>query len=250
MAGGTDLGAVAVIEFHEAGYSAGGREILHGVSFEVERGETLVLLGRSGSGKTTILKLINGLLWPSRGLVRVDGKATADWDPVRLKRRIGYAIQEIGLFPHRTVAQNIGLVPRLEAWPAARIDARIDELLTMFDLDPLRFRDRYPRELSGGQRQRTGIARALAADPEILLFDEPFGALDPVTRVEAQRQFLSIAARLHKTSVFVTHDVREALRLGSRIALIVDGAIDWMGEAQAFRGASTREAQAFLRVLD
>jgi osmoprotectant transport system ATP-binding protein len=192
------------------------------LNLEVQRGETLVLLGRSGSGKTTTLKLVNRLLLPTGGQVRVEGRSTLDWDQIRLRRRIGYVIQEVGLFPHFTVERNVGLVPGLEGWPAERVRERVRELLLLVGLDS-QFASRYPRELSGGQRQRVGVARALAADPPILLMDEPFGALDPITRAEIQREFLALQQRLGKTIVFVTHDLREALLLGTRIALLEAG---------------------------
>src|SRR4051812_26743577 len=179
-----------VISFRDASFSIGSRPILRGVSLDVAAGETLALLGRSGAGKTTALRMVNGLVLPSSGEVIVNGKATTAWDSVRLKRGIGYVIQESGLFPHYTVAQNIGLVPRLEQWPQDRIDARVRELLDRVGLHDPSFGGRYPRELSGGQRQRVGVARALAADPSILLLDEPFGALDPLTRSELQGEFL------------------------------------------------------------
>jgi len=215
------------IEFRHVPYrvnSDGGasRELLHDLNLEVQRGETLVLLGRSGSGKTTTLKLINHLLTPSSGELRVDARPTRDWDVIRLRRMIGYVIQEVGLFPHFTVERNIGLVPKIENWPANRIHERVHELLQLVGLDH-QVASRYPRELSGGQRQRVGVARALAADPPILLMDEPFGALDLITRVELQREFLDLQKRLRKTVVFVTHDLREALLLGTRIALMEAG---------------------------
>ena len=211
------------IEFHNVCYRFdNGQTLLHELDLEIRRGETLVLLGRSGSGKTTSLKLINHLLVPSDGDVRVDGRSTRDWDVIRLRRMIGYVIQEGGLFPHFTVARNIGLVPQIEDWPAARIQQRVQELLQLVGLDA-QLASRYPRELSGGQRQRIGVARALAADPPILLMDEPFGALDPITRAELQREFLALQQRLRKTVVFVTHDLREALLLGTRIALMEAG---------------------------
>src|ERR1700675_2060995 len=199
-----------------------GRALLSDINLEVRCGETLVLLGRSGSGKTTALKLINRLRETSEGEVRVEGRATAAWDPIQLRRRIGYVIQEVGLFPHYTVERNIGLVPRIEGWPTGRVHQRVEELLQMVGLD-LQIAARYPHQLSGGQRQRVGVARALAADPAILLMDEPFGALDAITRDELQREFLHLQQRLNKTVVFVTHDLREALRLGSRIALMESG---------------------------
>jgi len=217
------------IEFRNVSYRLNGegkdgRELLHDLNLEVQRGETLVLLGRSGSGKTTTLKLINHLLTPSEGELRVDSRPTHEWDVIRLRRMIGYVIQEVGLFPHFTVARNIGLVPKIENWHADRIAERMHELLQLVGLDP-DIASRYPRELSGGQRQRVGVARALAADPPILLMDEPFGALDPITRTELQREFLQLQKRLRKTVVFVTHDLREALLLGTRIALMEAGRV-------------------------
>jgi osmoprotectant transport system ATP-binding protein len=227
----------AAIEFREVCYSVNGRAILGPLSFEVERGETLVLLGKSGSGKTTALRLINGLLLPSAGEVVVEGVSTREWDLVRLRRRIGYMIQEIGLFPHMTVGRNVGLVPRLEGWPRPRVRERVRELLELVGLPPAEFEDRMPAELSGGQRQRVGVARALAADPPILLCDEPFGALDPLTRSELQQEFKSLSRRLRKTVVFVTHDVREAVLLASRIALLEGGHLQFLGGVEEFLGS-------------
>ncbi|HTD42554.1 MAG TPA: ATP-binding cassette domain-containing protein [Bryobacteraceae bacterium] len=241
---------MSVVEFRDVSYEIGGRTILNCVSFAVEAGETLVLLGRSGSGKTTALKMTNGMLRPTRGQVFIDGRASSDWDPIRLKRHIGYVIQEVGLFPHFTVADNVGLVPKLENWEQPRIVERVDELLDAVGLPPAQFRLRYPRQLSGGQRQRVGVARALAADPALLLFDEPFGAVDPVTRTELQQQFLALRRDFQKTSIFVTHDVREALRLGSRIALLANGRVELIAEPHVFRQAQTDEARAFLKVLE
>src|SRR5208337_1301567 len=212
-----------LIEFRDVFFSVLGgatREIISGVSLAVPHGETLVLLGRSGSGKTTLLRLINGLLAPTRGEVLVQQRRTADWNLIRLRRSIGYVLQDAGLFPHFTVAENVGLIPTLEKWDSSRIAARVEELLRLVGLDPVEFANRRPRELSGGQRQRVGVARALAADPAILLMDEPFAALDPVTRAEMQREFSALARRLSKTIVFVTHDLREALLLASRIILL------------------------------
>ncbi|MDR3677559.1 MAG: ATP-binding cassette domain-containing protein [Acidobacteriota bacterium] len=213
-----------VIEFRRVSFRLANEHLLlSDLSLSVRRGETLTLLGRSGSGKTTTLKLINRMLEPSTGEVRVEGRSTLDWDPIRLRRSIGYVIQEAGLFPHFTVERNIGLVPQLERWAPEKIRARVHEMLALVGLPPERFLSRYPRELSGGQRQRVGVARALAGDPPFLLMDEPFGALDPLTRVEIQREFRALQERLKKTIVFVTHDVREALLLGTRIALLEEG---------------------------
>ena len=241
---------MATVEFRQVSFRIGDRHILDNVSFSIERGETLVLLGRSGSGKTTALKMVNGLLFPTGGEVLVDGRPTTAWDPIRLRRSIGYVIQEIGLFPHFTVAENVGVVPRLERWAVDRTAARATELLEQVGLEPAQFLARYPRELSGGQRQRVGVARALAADPELLLFDEPFGALDPVTRIELQNQFLALRDRLRRTSIFVTHDVREALRLASRIALLNHGRLETLGTSEEFLRSNGAEARAFLSVLE
>jgi osmoprotectant transport system ATP-binding protein len=239
-----------LVEFRDVSYEVGGRQILSNVNFTVEPGETLVLLGRSGSGKTTALKMTNGMLFPTSGKVLVEGRPTTDWDPIRLKRHIGYVIQDVGLFPHFTVAENVGLVPTLEGWPKADVEQRVERLLGDMGLPPTEYLRRYPRQLSGGQRQRVGVARALAADPPLLLFDEPFGALDPVTRVELQRQFLNLRRDLRKTSIFVTHDVREALRLGTRIGLLTRGRLEVAADPQEFRNARTEEALAFLGSLD
>ena len=214
-----------VIEFRGVTFrfSDGGAHLLKELSLSVRRGETLMLLGRSGSGKTTCLKMINRLLTPSSGAVWVEGRPTVEWDVIRLRRGIGYAIQDAGLFPHYTVRQNVALVPRLEKWEPQRIDARVAEVLELVGLPSGEFADRYPHELSGGQRQRVGLARALAAEPPILLMDEPFGALDPITRAEIQQEFQKLQRNMGKTIVFVTHDVAEALLLGDRIAVMDEG---------------------------
>ena len=241
---------MALVEFRGVSFEIAGKPILADLSFTVEAGETLVLLGRSGSGKTTALKMINGMLSPTRGQVFVDGRPTTGWDPIKLRRRIGYVIQEVGLFPHFTVGDNVGLVPKLEGWTAPDIESRVNLLLEKVGMPPGEFRSRYPRQLSGGQRQRVGVARALAADPPVLLFDEPFGALDPVMRLELQQQFLTLRRDFQKTSIFVTHDVREALFLGSKIALLAAGRLDVLAPPQQFRQARTDEARAFLACLD
>lgn len=238
-----------LVEFRDVAFEIAGRKILTGVNLSVEAGETLVLLGRSGSGKSTALKLTNGMLFPTSGKVMVDGRSTQDWDPIKLKRRIGYVIQDVGLFPHFTVAQNVGLVPRLEGWNDRDVERRVDQLLETVGMPAAEYRTRFPRQLSGGQRQRIGVARALAADPALLLFDEPFGALDPVTRLELQQQFQAWQRDFGKTSIFVTHDIREALRLGTHIALLVNGRVEIMTEADRFPQAKSSEARAFLACL-
>jgi osmoprotectant transport system ATP-binding protein len=227
---------VAFVEFAAAGYRlAGGRALVQDVSLAVEEGETLAVIGRSGSGKTTALKLVNALLMPTDGEVRIAGRATTAWDPIRLRRQTGWVIQEIGLFPHLTVARNVGLVPELEGWPGERIHARVEELLELVGLPARDYASRWPHQLSGGQRQRVGVARALAADPPLLLLDEPFGALDPITRAELQREFRALQGRLRKTAVFVTHDVREAALVGDRIALMENGRLVALGTLATLR---------------
>jgi osmoprotectant transport system ATP-binding protein len=238
-----------LVEFRNVSYEIAGKRILSGINLGVEAGETLVLLGRSGSGKSTALKLTNGMLFPTDGQVLVEGQSTREWDPIKLKRHIGYVIQDVGLFPHFTVARNVGLVPMLEGWIGADIERRVDHLLDKVGMPASEFRTRYPRQLSGGQRQRVGVARALAADPPLLLFDEPFGALDPVTRLELQQQFLELQRDFKKTSIFVTHDVREAIRLGSRIALLARGTVEIVSNPADFQRAQTGEARAFLACL-
>jgi osmoprotectant transport system ATP-binding protein len=208
-----------------------------------------VLLGESGCGKTTTLRLVNRLLTPTLGSVLVEGKATTEWDVIRLRRRTGYVILEAGLFPHFTVAQNVALVPKLEDWDEPRVGQRVGELLSLVGLDAKRFADRYPRELSGGQRQRVGVARALAADPPLLLMDEPFGALDPLTRSSLQKEFAELKSSLGKTVIFVTHDVREALLLGSRIALMDAGRIVLLETPAAFLSSKNDLASAYLETL-
>jgi osmoprotectant transport system ATP-binding protein len=243
----------AAITFSSVSYrinDIAAREILTDVSCEVAEGETVVLLGRSGSGKTTLLRLVNRMLLPSCGTVVVRGRPTSDWDAIELRRGIGYVIQDAGLFPHFTVAQNVGLVPGLLGWASNRIATRSDEMLQLVGLDPVEFRNRRPRELSGGQRQRVGVARALAADPPILLMDEPFGALDPVTRSELQHEFAALARRLGKTIMFVTHDLREAMLLASRIILLQQGQIVASAPPQGFLRIDHPEVRAFSATLD
>jgi osmoprotectant transport system ATP-binding protein len=239
-----------MVRFERVCYETGGKRILHEVSLEVKAGETLVLLGRSGAGKTTALKAVNRLVIPTSGRIEMQGRALNEWDPIRLRRNIGYVIQEIGLFPHFTVARNVGLVPRLEGWPEKKVMARVRELLEAVGLGYDEYANRYPRYLSGGERQRVGIARALAADPPLLLLDEPFGALDPVTRIELQRQFLTLRDRFRKTAIFVTHDVREALVLATSIVLLRDGRIEAAGPIDEFLHSENLEVRAFRACLD
>ncbi|HZP17532.1 MAG TPA: ATP-binding cassette domain-containing protein [Terriglobales bacterium] len=218
-----DSNADPVIQYRDVSYHLPDRRpVLQSLNLQVCRGEIVVLLGRSGSGKTTALKLVNRLLEATGGEILIEGRSSCEWDLIRLRRHVGYAIQEVGLFPHYTVARNISLVPAIEDWPKERIEQRLSELLQLTGLGP-EIASRFPHQLSGGQRQRVGVARALAADPPILLMDEPFGALDPLTRSDLQREFLGLQQKLRKTVLFVTHDLHEALLLGSRIALLEQG---------------------------
>jgi osmoprotectant transport system ATP-binding protein len=245
----SDVADNALVEFHNVTFSIAPTTIISDLNLTVERGETLVLLGESGCGKTTTLKLVNRLLTPSAGEVLVEGKPTTAWDPIVLRRRIGYVIQEGGLFPHFTIARNVGLVPSLSGWDQNRTNDRVRELLNLVGLDPDRFAERYPRELSGGQRQRVGVARALAADPPLLLLDEPFGALDPLTRASLQREFADLATRLDKTAILVTHDVREALILAQRIGLMHKGQLLLLETPERFLASDHPQARAYLDTL-
>ena len=238
-----------VIEFRDVSYRVEQTQVLSGLSLKATQGETLMLLGRSGSGKTTALKLVNRLVTPTSGEIRVRGTSNVEVDVIHLRRGIGYVIQDVGLFPHFTVERNVGLVPRIEGWSEDRVGARVRELLQLVGLAP-EFASRYPRQLSGGQRQRVGVARALAADPEILLMDEPFGALDPLTRDELQREFLSLQQRLRKTVLFVTHDLREALRLGSRIALMEAGKLVTALSPREFLNSADPRVSAYVRAFE
>jgi len=238
-----------MIDFQQVQFRVGQKEILRGLDLRVDKGETLVLLGRSGSGKTTALRMVNAMLLPTAGAVLVEGQPTHEADPVELRRRIGYVMQDVGLFPHWTVARNVGAVPRLLGWPEDRIWRSVETLLDEVGLPADEYAERYPSTLSGGQRQRVGVARALAAETKLLLLDEPFGALDPITRLEMQDLFLRLRSRHGITSVFVTHDLQEAFRVGTRIALLRDGLLDTLGSPEDFRLSDTDEARAFLRTL-
>jgi osmoprotectant transport system ATP-binding protein len=214
------------IEFQRVSYARpAGPQILNTLTLSVAPGEVVALVGRSGAGKTTVLKLVNRLLLPDAGDVIVNGTSTRDWDPIRLRRSVGYVIQEGGLFPHFTVADNIALVPRLEGWDGPRVGARVRELLDLIGLPPHIYAARLPDELSGGERQRVGVARALGADPAVLLMDEPFGALDPLTRAELQAEFQRIQSRVRKTVLLVTHDMAEARLLADRVVVLDSGTI-------------------------
>jgi len=214
----------AAIEFRDVTFRRPGRSpILDRFSLTVESGEVLALVGRSGAGKTTILKLVNRLLSPDSGAVLVEGRDTREWEPIQLRRRVGYVLQDVGLFPHMTIAANVAVVPRLEQWPADRTAARVDELLDLVGLPPQQFAARWPDELSGGQRQRVGVARALAVDPPVLLMDEPFGALDPLTRAELHAEFRRIQSRLRKSVIIVSHDMGEAFALADRLGVVESG---------------------------
>ena len=237
-----------MIEFRDVSYNVNGIQVLSGLNLRVAHGEVLVLLGRSGSGKTTTLKLVNRLVTPSSGQVLVNGAPNDQVDVIQLRRGIGYVIQEAGLFPHFTVERNVGLVPKIEGWAEERIRSRVQEMLQVVGLGA-DLASRYPHQLSGGQRQRVGVARALAADPAILLMDEPFGALDPLTRDELQREFLLLQQRVHKTVVFVTHDLREALRLGSRIALMEAGKLVTVLTPNEFVKSPDPWASAYVRAF-
>ena len=242
--------AQPVIEFNDVGLRLPeGKQLLSAINLSVRNGETLMLLGRSGSGKTTSLKLINRLLTPTSGEVRVEGKSVMQWEATKLRRRIGYAIQDVGLFPHYTVRENVALVPKLEQWEPKKISARVEEVLALVGLPVAEFAQRYPHELSGGQRQRVGIARALAAEPPMLLMDEPFGALDPITRAELRHEFKELQEKLGKTIVFVTHDIGEALMLGDRIALLENGALLGVYSPEEFLRGEEKAAKAYVDVF-
>ena len=235
------------VEFRNVSYRiSGGAHILDDFSLTVGAGETFALVGASGAGKTTVLKLVNRLLLPDAGEVRVQDIDTREWDPIRLRRSVGYVIQDVGLFPHLTVADNIAVVPRLEQWPDDRVAARVRELLELIGLTPETYTGRWPDELSGGQRQRVGVARALAVDPPVLLMDEPFGALDPITRRQLQQEYRRIQARVAKCVILVTHDIAEALALADRIGVLDEGRLIWCGTSQAITESDDLRVRALV----
>jgi osmoprotectant transport system ATP-binding protein len=230
--------SAAAVEFRDVSFRhPDGTPVLDGLSLTIAPGEVVAVLGRSGAGKSTILRLVNRMLLPTGGSVQVDGQDTRAWDPIRLRRRIGYVLQDGGLFPHLSVADNVGVVPRLEGWPPHEVQARVVELLALVGLPAEQFASRWPDELSGGQRQRVGVARALAADPPVLLMDEPFGALDPITRAELQQEMADLQQRLRKTILLVTHDLDEALLLGTRVCVVDAGRVKACVDAAAFDDA-------------
>lgn len=237
------------IRFGSVDYTVNGTVVLKGIDLDIYRGETLVLLGESGCGKTTTLKLINRLIEPTAGEISIDGKRTAEWGAIELRRRIGYVMQEGGLMPHLSVAGNVGLVPKLLDWDEDRREQRTYEMLELVGLKPEEFRERFPHELSGGQRQRVGVARALAADPEIVLLDEPFGALDTITRARLQKEFADLVRSLSKTAVLVTHDLHEAMLLGDRIALMERGTIVSVETPASFAASDAPLARAYLETV-
>jgi len=237
------------IVFEGVSVARGGRPILNGVDLTLERGETVALVGRSGAGKSTILKLVNRLLAPDAGRILVSGRPTTDWDPYDLRRNVGYVLQEIALFPHMSIAENIAVVPRLRGWDEAKVMARVDELLELTGLGGSDFATRRPHELSGGQRQRVGVARALAADPPILLMDEPFGALDPMTRREMHEQLRRIQEQVRKTILIVTHDMGEAFAMGTRVGVLADGALAALDTPRAIARSADPRVKGLLAPL-
>ena len=234
------------VEFRDVRFAYDGRRVLDGFSLALDPGSVLVLLGRSGAGKTTLLKLVNRLRLPDEGAVLVEGRDTREWDPIRLRRRVGYVLQQVGLLPHLTVAQNVGLVPRLEGWPASRVRARVEQLLELIGLPPAPFAGRWPHQLSGGEQQRVGVARALAADPPVLLMDEPFGALDAITRAELQREFQRVQREVRKTVLLVTHDIAEATLLGDRAGVLDEGRLVAFDTPQAIARSTDARLRPFI----
>lgn len=238
------------IRFDSVGYTVGDTVILTNLELDVFEGETLILLGESGCGKTTTLKLINRLIEPTSGRITIDGHPSTDLDAIELRRRIGYVLQDGGLFPHFTVRENVALTPQLANWGAEKTNARAFEMLALVGLDPGKFADRFPHELSGGQRQRVGVARALAADPDVLLLDEPFGALDAITRTSLQKEFAKLVRELGKTAVFVTHDLHEAMMLGTKIALMDKGKIVLLDTPANFVKSQLPLAQDYMQTIE
>ncbi len=238
-----------IVEFREVGYKVGGTKILENLNLQIFKGEILILLGESGCGKTTTLKLINRLIEPTSGEITVEGKPAGDWDAIKLRRRIGYVLQEGGLFPHFTVRENVALVPNLENHEKEKTRMRVDEMLELVGLNPDKFSERFPHELSGGQRQRVGVARGLAANPDLLLLDEPFGALDAITRTNLQKEFAKLVRELGKTAVFVTHDLHEAFILGSRIALMDKGKFALVESPENFRKSDLQLVREYLETI-
>jgi osmoprotectant transport system ATP-binding protein len=238
-----------IVELKNVSFSVGELRILEDLNLRINEGEILILLGESGCGKTTTLKLINRLIEPTSGEVLVEGKKTTDWNAIKLRRKIGYVLQEGGLFPHFTVEKNVALVPGLENWEKEKIYKRVSELLELVGLAPQKFSERFPHELSGGQRQRVGVARALAANPDLLLLDEPFGALDAITRTNLQKEFAALVKELGKTAVFVTHDLHEAFILGTRICLMDKGKIALVETPENFRRSDLPMVREYLETI-
>jgi osmoprotectant transport system ATP-binding protein len=246
-----EISPAAPVTFQGAGYALpDGQSLVRDLSFSVGARETVALVGRSGAGKTTALKLVNRLLDPTAGTVEVEGRPTVRWNAIELRRRTGWVIQETGLFPHMTVRRNVGLVPELLGWTPERIASRVEELLDMVGMPASGYADRRPHQLSGGQRQRVGVARALAADPPLLLLDEPFGALDPITRAELQREFRDLVRRLGKAALFVTHDLREALAVGDRVGVMDAGRLVALEPAERLLTSDHPAARALAATLD
>lgn len=238
-----------IVELRNVNFAVGDLQILSDLNLQVLQGEILILLGESGCGKTTTLKLINRLIEPTSGEVFVEGKPTTDWDAIKLRRKIGYVLQEGGLFPHFTVFDNVALVPNLENWETEKTRTRVFELLETVGLKPEKFAERLPNQLSGGQRQRVGVARALAANPDLLLLDEPFGALDAITRTHLQKEFAALVRELGKTAVFVTHDLQEAFILGTRICLMDKGKIALIETPNDFKKSDLPLVREYLETL-